>query len=333
MIISNLLTKYILASFWIRILIALLFYLVVRQLHFIDADFDFGVAECMPRKKSAKILSETKEEIKQSVPAVAESKDQIISRLERQVKDLTSERTGLRRQVSKIMKNHNQFTKESTAQIQKLQGEIDNLRLNDIVPEATEISLPSIAYAEPVAEISSIDVTAVSLENENIHLRNELQEVRQHRQNLFREVEEYRSLKENFNLLKKENAYLQNQIQDLFSSRQNLIKVQEQNAELRSKINNISTAAHIKETQLKKQILDQNKTIQDLNRLFEEKIPIAESKREQKSNLLTEKNLRAFDRLFTSKEELNKFSRIKEEQNTTRAIRMEPSLDVWREID
>lgn len=107
MITANLLTKYILASFWTRILIVLLFYLAVRQLHFIDSDFDFGVAECMPRKKSAKILSETIEEVKQDVPLVAESKDQIISRLESQVKALTYERTGLRKHISKLMKEQN----------------------------------------------------------------------------------------------------------------------------------------------------------------------------------------------------------------------------------
>lgn len=222
---TQLLTKYILTPFWVRILIFLIFYFIVRELHFIDSDF--GIAECMPRKKSAKVLYETKEEFKQALPAIAESesKEETVYRLEKQIKQLINERNGLRKNVSKVMKDSNHSLQIKDTEIKKLKREVHDLQHKSwILPEAKRISVPVIPHAEPIAEIIPSDVTAVSLENENIRLQNELQQLINTRQTLIRQIEESRSLRDNYISLKNENAQLRAKVQELHINSQLILK-------------------------------------------------------------------------------------------------------------
>jgi hypothetical protein len=107
MIISKLLTKYILSSIWTKLIIFLLYYFIVRSSFFFD--IDNSLVECMqrsndipqlPKDSISPIVSEQKEEVKEaiSLTSVAEELRQLRIRdfeLKEQIQNLRDRRIAL----------------------------------------------------------------------------------------------------------------------------------------------------------------------------------------------------------------------------------------------
>jgi DNA repair exonuclease SbcCD ATPase subunit len=108
-----------------------------------------------------------------NIPLVAESKDEIIRNLQKEVNDLAVEREFLRKTVQDMMKDSFDIKQQHLNELRKAQEEVFDLRFRQVLNRHNETRV-HMTQAEPILEAEAIDSLLLPLQNENQILQNEI---------------------------------------------------------------------------------------------------------------------------------------------------------------
>jgi hypothetical protein len=201
---SQLLTRYTLASVWTRLLIFIIFYFIVRELHFVDIAFSIYSVDCMQESSEKEIISEKNEQIQKNfdfmdapnlenifIPLIAESKNSIIQEIKEYLEERLSTKftenvNGLdiklarleKRLMQEIDKSDCRLTTDVNLSLHHVKEGQKSLATIEFVERSKNkiLAKQEIAQAEIQQSIKEMKAQIQALQNDIFPLRENIQE-------------------------------------------------------------------------------------------------------------------------------------------------------------